>query len=154
MTRSLPENQTTQERRTQGKIHPLREALEKEAAGAERRPPRDLDHQPGHPQTGEPQSLQPQNGTEVERRFQFRAAACYANYSSSSMSSTTYAQKSRKVKSQLRLWVEDNQSRTRFLLPCKRKLHLVHVFLISHTISFENPKTESQELSFSSSKTS
>ena len=57
MTRSLPENQTTHERRTHGKIHSLREALEEEAAGAERRPPRDLDHKPGDPQTREPQSL-------------------------------------------------------------------------------------------------
>ncbi len=57
MTRSLPGNHTTCERRQHGKIHPLREALEKETAGAERRPPRDLDHQPGDPQTGEPQGL-------------------------------------------------------------------------------------------------
>ena len=57
MTRSLPENQTICERRHHGKIHSLREALEKEAAGAERRPPRDLDHQPGDPQAREPQSL-------------------------------------------------------------------------------------------------
>ena len=57
MTRSLPEIQTTQERRTHGKIHPLREALEKEAAGAERRPPHHLGHQPGDPQTREPQGL-------------------------------------------------------------------------------------------------
>ena len=57
MTRSLPENQTIHKRRPYGKIHPLREALEKEAVGAERNPPRDLDYQPGDPQTREPQSL-------------------------------------------------------------------------------------------------
>ena len=57
MTRSLPEIQTTQERRTHGKIHSLREALEEETARAERRSPQDLDYQPGDPQTGEPQSL-------------------------------------------------------------------------------------------------
>ena len=37
------------------------------------RPPRHLDHQPGDSQTRELQSLSPQNGTELEGRFQFRA---------------------------------------------------------------------------------
>lgn len=73
MTRSLPEIQTTHERRTHGKIYPLREALEKETAGAERRPPHHLGPEPGDPQTRKPQSLSPQNGTELEGRFQFRA---------------------------------------------------------------------------------
>lgn len=57
MTRSLPENQTICERRHHGKIHPLREALEKEAAGSERRPPHHLGPEPCDPKTGKPQSL-------------------------------------------------------------------------------------------------
>lgn len=45
------------ERRPYGKIHSLREALEKEAAGADRRPPHHLGPEPGDPQTRKPQSL-------------------------------------------------------------------------------------------------
>ena len=45
--------------------------------------------------------------------------------------------------------------RTRFLSHlANENTHLVHGFLISHTISFENWKIGYRELSFSSSKTS